>query len=282
MATPITNHTLQKSPSPGISESLPDLLRKWRSYRRLSQPELACAARVSQRSLAAIESGRLLPEKSSLLKIAEALELPLRDRNLLFIAAGYRPIYPERQIDAHELTRSRMMIARVLNNHEPYPAILLDQSWNVLMRNEAAKRILRKCIDENRMSKLSPDGRLNLLRLMFHPDGMRRHIRNWDQAQRAILSRVRCESIAYPGSPSERLLQELLSVSESPQLFELQEEESLAISILEISIEEEVLRLSNMQTVFTAPNDVTLQGLRIELSFPADDSTDALLRDWAT
>jgi len=257
------------------------LLRRWRGLRRKSQLMLALDAQVSQRHLSFIESGRAQPSREMILTIAEALEMPLRGRNEVLGAAGFAPAYPERPLDVSEMTRVREALKRVLDHHEPYPAMVLDQSWNIVMHNVAAKRIIERCIDKAALILLSPDGRLNFMRMMFASNGVRPRVRNWQRSAPILIARLRLEAAAYPGSPSESLFQELLP-SAPPAFIGGADDIPLEPTVpLELEIGDAVLRLFNTLTTFGTPQDVTLQELRIEMSYPADDASDTLLRQWA-
>jgi len=186
------------------------LLADWRHLRRVSQMTLAMDAEISQRHLSFIESGRARPSRETVLTITEALDMPLRARNALLDAAGFAPWYPERPLEEAEMDRARETLRRILEHHEPYPAMVLDQSWNLLIKNDASKRIISHFLDEPAMAQLSPDGRPNFMRMMFHPDGLRPHVRSWARTGPILIGRLRREAAAHPGSPSKSLLRELL------------------------------------------------------------------------
>ena len=265
----------------GERNQLGGLLREWRAVRHASQLTLALDAEISQRHLSFIESGRTAPSRAMVLRLAAALDLPLRARNDLLGAAGYAQVYPERPLGAAEMERVREALGRILAHQEPYPALVLDRAWNIIMRNNAAARILARCVDEAALVRRSPDGRLNFLRVYFDPDGLRRHIRSWDRTGPSLMARLRREAAAYPGSPSEALLRELLPGA-PPAVLPAAGDAALAPTLpLELAIDGGTLRLFNTLTTFGTPQDVTLQELRIEMSFPANDESDALLRRWA-
>ena len=257
------------------------LLADWRRLRRVSQMTLALDAEISQRHLSFIESGRARPSRETVLAITEALDMPLRARNELLDAAGFAAFYPERPLEGAEMDRARETLTRILAHHEPYPAMVLDRSWNILMKNDASKKIISHFLDEAALSQLSPDGRPNFMRTMFHPNGLRPHVRSWARTGPILIGRLRREAAAYPGSPSKSLLRELLQGTPTTFIPGIDDAPLAPTVALELEIGGEVLRLFNTLTTFGTPQDVTLQELRIELSFPADDASDALLRRWA-
>jgi hypothetical protein len=159
--------------------------------------------------------------------------------------------------------------------------MVLDRWWNIIMRNDASCRIIASAVDEAAMAGLSPDRKLNFMRMMFHPDGMRPHVRSWERTAPYLIGRLRREAAAYPGSPSEALLRELLPEARNRSKLHIEDAPLPPTAPLELEIGNAVLRLFNTLTTFGTPQDVTLQELRIEMSFPADEATDDLLRQWA-
>jgi transcriptional regulator with XRE-family HTH domain len=253
-------------------------LSEWRARRRESQLSLALGANVSQRHLSFVETGRAQPSREMVLRLCEALDIPLRARNELFVSAGYAALYPERPVGRTEMQGVREALSRILERHEPYPAFVIDREWRVVMRNDGAARFVSACLDERIVQALSADGGLNLMRMIFEPTQMRPRIRNWVQVGPRLLARLRREAAGDPLSPSWTLLRELAPsvVGGSAE----EDGEALApIVPLEISIDGATLRLFNTITTFGTPQDVGLQELRIELSFPADKKTEAALRD---
>jgi transcriptional regulator with XRE-family HTH domain len=255
------------------------LLRQWRSHRGLSQLALALEANVSQRHLSFVESGRAKPSRDMIARVAGALDLPLRARNDLLLAAGFAPTYAERSLDQAELASVRGILERMLTHHEPYPAMVLDRSWNFVMRNDANRRVVAACLGGAKAELVAPGHENNFLRLMFAENGMRQRILNWQHVRPAMLARVRREARAYPGSPSEALLAQLTAMADGVTEDATSPDPLLPTVPLEIAIEQGfVLRLTNTLTTFGTPQDVSVQELRIEMSFPLDDTTEAYLR----
>jgi transcriptional regulator with XRE-family HTH domain len=184
------------------------MLSEWRATRRLSQLDLALLTGVSQRHISFVESGRAQPSRDIVFKLADGLDLPLRARNDIFLAAGYAPAYPERHLDLTEMKAARDALELILTHHEPYPAIVMDANWNIVMQNGGSTRIIACCLDGGAIRALSPDGQLNFMQLMFSTNGLRPNIMNWAQTRAALLNRLRRESAGDPNSISGKLRQE--------------------------------------------------------------------------
>jgi hypothetical protein len=212
--------------------------------------------------------------------VAEALDMPLRARNDLLSAAGFAAHYPERPLDFDEMKRVRETLTRILD-HEPYPSMVLDHHWNILTKNEASAGIILRCVRWEALTELFPNGQLNFMRLMFDPNGLRTRVRSWEQTAPILVGRLRREAAAYPGSPSEALLAELLPSAPAALRPGLEDVPLAPTVALELDTDEGTLRLFKTLTTFGTPQDVTLQELRIEMSYPIDETSDRLLRQWA-
>jgi transcriptional regulator with XRE-family HTH domain len=253
------------------------LLRHWRAVRAKSQLDLSLDSGVSQRHISFIEGGRSAPSRQMLLNIAQALDVPLRERNALLLAAGYAPMYPEDTWNAPEMQSVTSAIARMLRQHEPYPAVVMDRYWNVLMANDFAPRFFNCFIDMS--ARQEPR---NLLHLMFDPEGMRPFIKNWEDVAKSLIQRVYRESVgrviddktqellstllAYPGTKSDWKSPIVLSaVPVNP-----------AVPVIPLSFmkDDKTLNYFSMVTTVGTPQTVAAQELRIESMFPADDATD--------
>jgi transcriptional regulator with XRE-family HTH domain len=258
------------------------MLRERRQLRQLSQLELALQADMSQRHLSFLESGRARPSREMVLRIAATLALPLRARNELLGSAGFAAVYAERPLAASELKHASEALKRILAHHEPYPAFVLDRAWDIVMTNAAAQGLIARCADNTAIAELSSKQSLNFMRLMFHPRGLRPRVRNWDHIVAVIFARLRREAVASPDSPSATLLNELTPQGGAALLAAI-EDMSLSPTVpLELQTDVGVLRLFNTLTTFGTPQDITLQELRIEMSFPMDEASDQLLRAWAS
>jgi transcriptional regulator with XRE-family HTH domain len=253
------------------------LLRQWRDMRGRSQFELSLDAGVSQRHISFIESGRSVPSRQMLMDIAQALDIPLRERNTLLLAAGYAPIYQETAWDALEMQSVTSALGRILRQHEPFPAVVMDRYWNVLMTNESAPRFFNCFI--NLSARKSPR---NMLHLMFDPEGMRPFIANWEDVAKSLIQRVYRESVGRViDEKTQELLSELLACPsvqtewKAPHALNATPA-TRTMPVIPISFvkDDEVLSYFSMVTTVGTPQTIAAQELRIECMFPADDVTE--------
>ena len=254
---------------------LGNLLRYWRDVRGVSQLDLSLEAGISQRQISFIESGRSVPGRDTLLILAQTLDVPLRERNALLLAAGYAPMYSEAPWNAQEMHSVVRALERVVRQHEPFPAIVMDRHWNVLMTNDAAPRFFGHFVD-----MAAREGPRNMLHLMFDPQGMRPFVADWDNVARSLLQRVHRESVGHVvDGTTQHLLDELLAYPDVPRDWKTHQITSSAPSMPVIPLnfvsEGAVLRYFSMVTTVGAPQNVAAQELRLESMFPADDETEA-------
>jgi transcriptional regulator with XRE-family HTH domain len=173
------------------------LLKQWRSQRGYSQLDLAITSQVSQRHISFLESGRAKPSREMVLQLAEVLEIPLRQQNLMLTAAGFAPIQAETDLLAPEMAAIRKALDFMLRQQEPYPAIVVDRYWNLLLTNNAATRLLTTFIPPTQLqTHFLQDGKINLMRAMFHPQGLRPFVVNWEDFSGHLLQRLHREAIA--------------------------------------------------------------------------------------
>jgi transcriptional regulator with XRE-family HTH domain len=248
-------------------------LSEWRAVRRLSQLDLAMLTGISQRHISFVESGRAQPSRDMILRLADGLDLPLRARNDLLLAAGYAPAYLERRLELAEMQAARQALEMILRHHEPYPAIVMDAGWNIVMQNAAASRIVTRCVAADALRLLFPDGVVNFMKLMFSASGLQPHVVNWTQTRTVLLNRLRREAGGRPDSPSETLRRKFASGVPTADELVFQDESPDSMFSLELRIGNARLRLFNTFTTFGTPQDVSLQELRIDMSFPADEAT---------
>jgi transcriptional regulator with XRE-family HTH domain len=252
-------------------------LSELRTRRRESQLSLALAANISQRHLSFVESGRTLPSRDMVVRLCDALDVPLRARNELLVSAGYAALYTERSLDLMGMDSVRDALHRMVSHHEPFPAFVVDRTWRVVMNNAGATRLVSACFDDATLRSLSRDGALNLMRMMFEPSQMRPRIRNWDMVGPRLLARLRNEARGDPNSPSMALLKELGPSVDGSLGGEGHDRLELPIVPVELGVGGATLRLFNTITTFGTPQDVGLQELRIEMSYPLDAETRAFL-----
>lgn len=249
------------------------VLRTWRLRRRLSQLDLALAADVSARHISFVETGRSAPSRSMVLRLADALAVPARDRNDLLMAAGLAPAYPERTLDHPDLAAVRAGLDRVLAAHEPFPCVAVDRQWDVVATNAAAGVLL---------DGVSPTllERPNALRIALHPEGLAPRIANLGQWRHHLLARLRREVHAGGSSTLRQLLAELESYPGPPEIASA----PAAVAVeLEIRTAASVsLRLLSTVTTFGTALDPTAAELSMETFLPADDATAAALVCLAT
>jgi transcriptional regulator with XRE-family HTH domain len=247
------------------------LLKDWRARRGKSQLDLSLDTGVSQRHISFVESGRSVPSRVRLLDLADALDVPLRERNTLLLAAGYAPIFSEAAWDEPEISCVSNALKRLLRQHEPFPAFVMDRYWNVLMTNEAAPRFFGRFIDLDAHPKPR-----NLLRLTFDPSGLRPFIANWEEASRGLLARVYRESVGRSlDGKTKALLVELMSFPDV-KAERTAPNASDSLPVIPLAFAKGGERLSYFSIVATvgAPQAVAAQELRIESLFPADEATE--------
>jgi transcriptional regulator with XRE-family HTH domain len=248
------------------------LLRHWRDMRGRSQLDLSLDSGVSQRHISFIESGRSVPGRQTLLDIAQALDIPLRDRNTLLLAAGYAPIYSEGAWNAPEMQSVTNALVRILRQHEPFPAMVMDRYWNVLMTNDAARRFFNCFID-----MAARKGPRNLLRLMFDPEGMRPFVANWEDVAKSLFQRVHRESV---GRVIDERTKELMAALLAYPDAKTEWKNPIALSAIPVIPvgfvkDGKLLNYFSMVTTVGTPQTIAAQELRIECMFPADEATEA-------
>jgi transcriptional regulator with XRE-family HTH domain len=262
-----TPHVLNDRPSVG------GLIREWRQRRRLSQLDFAVEAEISSKHLSFLETGRSLPSREMLLHLADLLEVPLRERNAMLIAAGFAPIFSERPLTDPALQAARNAIEQVLKGHEPYPALAIDRHWTLVASNAAVAPFLAGIAPE----LVKPP--LNVLRLSLHPDGLAPRIVNLAEWRAHLFARLKRQIDVSADRVLIELLDELAgypaptSTGREPRV-----DASAVVVPLRLAAGGAVLSFLSTTTVFGTPIDVTLSELAIEAFFPADEPTAAALR----
>lgn len=252
------------------------LLRRSRQGRGWSQMALAERADTSTRHLSFMETGRALPSREMVLRLADRLAVPLRERNAWLVSAGYAPMYPQRPLDDPALAAGRAAIDLVLRAHEPYPALALDRHWHAVAMNRAVAPLLAGLPAQ----LLAPP--VNVLRLSLHPQGMAPRIANLGQWRHHLLSRLRALAEGSGDAVLSALLDELHTYPVPPhEPVSLEGEHAGLVVPLRLHTNAGPLNFISTTTVFGTPVDVTLQELAIETFFPADEATAQVLRQWA-
>ena len=260
-------------------EGFPRLLRDWRQKRRWSQLELALTSGVSQRHISFLESARANPSRAMILQLSEALEVPLRERNLWLMAAGFAPIYRQRTLDDPQMAQVMGAVRMMLAAHEPYPALALDRAWNVLVSNRAFEA-LTALLGADIWERIG-GGTHNLMRLFFHPQGIRPLVTNWAAVGPLLWQRAAREAHALGGGDMQAVLDDLSPFQEPEILWSGMD--SALLPVAPFMLAAGALRISLFAVIatFGTAQDVTTDELRIETLFPADAETEALLRQMA-
>ena|SRR5215207_4021178 len=244
------------------------LLREWRAARRLSQLELALEANVSARHLSFVETGKSQPSREMVARLAETLDVPLRERNAMLIAAGYAPDFAATSLEAPELAQVRRAIDAIVAHQEPYPAFVVNRHWDVVATNRAAVRVA-----EYLRGGSAHD---NMLRQFFDPADLRAAVVNWEEVAGDLLRHLHQEIASVPSDARARaLLDEMLRYPGVPARWATREVGSAPPPLLTVEFRrgDERLRFFSAITTFGTPRNVTLDELRIECAFPADDGT---------
>jgi transcriptional regulator with XRE-family HTH domain len=251
------------------------LLRRWRQSRRMTQEGLALAADSSTRHLSCLETGRAQPSREMVLRLAEHLQIPLRDQNTLLLAAGFAPAFQERPLA--ELEAAKIAMDKVLHAHKPYPAFALDRHWKVVLSNNALQQLYEGCDPD----LLRPP--VNAVRLILHPLGMGPRIINFIEWRAHTITVLRQQLEAQADPVIQALLEEVMdypvpqggmaaATSEGPQRY---------ATPLQIATRLGTVSFFNTTTIFGTPTDVTLSELALEMLFPADEATAMIVKAMA-
>ena len=253
-----------------------DHIREWRQRRRMSQMDLALEADISTRHLSFLETGRSQPSREMVLHLAEKLDLPLRERNIMLVSAGYAPVYSQRSLDDPALGSARQAVDLVLKGHDPYPALAVDRHWSLVAANDA----LFPLVGDVDPALLKPP--VNVLRLSIHPAGLARRIVNFTEWRNHLVARLRHQVDVTGDAFLAGLIEELRAypIPDGAVRGPVPAQDYAGVVVpLKLASQEGVLTLFSTTTVFGTPVDVTLSELAIEAFFPADPETaDALRR----
>lgn len=261
------------------------LLRERRKGQGCSQMSLAADAGLSQRHLSFLESAKARPSRAMVLQLAEALALPLRERNRWLIAAGFAPLFAERPLHSPDMAPVQQALSLLLKQQEPYPAAVVDAAWNVLQANAATERLLRLIAPAGDLAALwrrvCGDAPPNLMKLTFHPEGLRPYIQNLDELGPGLITRAIREARESPAAAE--VLETVLAYPGIPPRWRLAELWTPLAPVLptRLGFGEASLSFITMLCSFGTPLDLTADSLRVECLFPADAFTEAFLKQTA-
>ncbi len=264
--------------NPNTVRHMGDYLREWRQRRRLSQLDLALEADISTRHLSFLETGRSQPSREMVLLLAEKLDMPLRERNIMLVSAGYAPVYSERSLDDPALASMRQAVDLVLKGHDPYPALAVDRHWSLVAANEA----LMSLVVDVDPALLKPP--VNVLRLSMHPAGLARRVVNFTEWRDHLIARLNHQVDITGDAFLSDLVQELRAYPTPDTAARgrgAKHDYAGVVVPLRLTTGEGVLTLFSTTTIFGTPVDVTLSELAIEAFFPADPETAQALRRMA-
>ncbi len=256
-------------PEGGRVGAVGTLLKHWRGTRRMSQAQLAADAEISTRHLSFLETGRSQPSRQMLLILGSALDMPLRERNALLGAGGFTPAYTQIGLSDPEMAQVKRALDFILERHEPFPAVVLDHAWNLLGANGGAAQFMGWSGPSNSTG--------NLMEALFDPTQLRPHVVNFDVLAPMMLARIRRE--ADQSDASARLLDRLLAFPGVADQVSLRTPD-LVVPVIYEKDGQRVSLFSTLTTLGT-PTDITLQEIRIETFFPADEASEAFLRQAA-
>jgi transcriptional regulator with XRE-family HTH domain len=260
------------------------LLRRWREARHLSQLDLALDANVSARHISFLETGRAAPSREMVVSLSNVLDVPLRERNLLLLAAGYAPIYGETSLDDPRMAQVRTVLEIILKTNEPRSAYAHDRHWNVVMANAAFVRFLTMVLGKTPEGlspmQVSTSARVNVLHLLFDPNGLRKFIVNWEASAKALLNEAYRRLAWARDDTLRKLITDILSYPGIPSRWrepDLEARQELILP-MELNLDGKIARMFSTVTSVATPNDVTLQELHVEVFYPADAETETTLR----
>ncbi|MGZ5874696.1 MAG: helix-turn-helix domain-containing protein [Bradyrhizobium sp.] len=252
-------------------------LRWWRQHRAISQLDLAGRAGISQRHLSFLELGRASPSREMVIRLADALGVPLRQHNALLTAAGFAPVWRQTDLAAPELGDVSRALDYMLGQQEPFPAVAVDRHWNLLRTNSGAVRLV-----EFLVGPLAPDTPVNLADALVGPDVLRPHLLNWAQVVRYFIRSVEADAAADGTPETAALCERLLGYQGVREAVSAPQADAAATPVLPMHFRkgETDLRLFTTIATLGTPQDITLQELRVECFFPMDERTASVLRGW--
>jgi transcriptional regulator with XRE-family HTH domain len=255
-------------------------LKSWRAARNVSQLQLSLAAGVSQRHISWLETGRSRPSRSMVLQLAEALDVPLRERNGLLGAAGFAELYREHDLGAAHMEAVRGALEVMLAGHEPYPCLVVDRLWNIVMLNRGAERLfsLAGSLDEI-WREIGAGERPNIALLTLHPRGFKPLIANFDAIAESFVVRIKRDMARYASAETRQEYRALLALLSDYEVGEGDGPQALLPALtIDLMLGERMLRLLSVVSTFGTPQDITTDELRIESFFPGDAASREFLQ----
>jgi len=262
------------------------LLRRWREARHLSQLDLALDAEVSARHISFLETGRAEPSREMLLMLSNVLDIPLRERNFLLLAAGFAPVYGETSLDDPRMTQVRAAVEVILKSNEPRSALAHDRHWNIVMANQAFIRFVTMTLGKEPAGlvplQVSTAPRLNVLHLLFDTNGFRKVIVNWEPIAKSLLNEAYRRLAWARDDALKNLITEILSYPGVPPRWREPDLEAPHELILpmELKLDGKSARMFSTVTTVATPHDVTLQELHVEVFYTADAETESVLQTY--
>jgi transcriptional regulator with XRE-family HTH domain len=235
--------------------------------------DLALEVSSTQRHVSFVESGRTQPSRAMVLRLARALDVPVRERNQLLLAAGYAPLYREAGLASEAAAYVRLAVERILEGHEPYPAVVMDRHWNVVTTNSAADAFFGWLLGDRQ-----PEQPVNVIRLMFDPQGLRPFVNNWEEVAEALIQRIHREAVGgFPDAETTDLLELALGYPGVPSEWQTPDFRTTPAPVIPVHWRKGTLALSYFSTITTlgTAQDAMLEEIRIENFFPADETTAA-------
>lgn len=261
------------------AQNFKHICRQWRKFRKLSQLDLALAANVSQRHVSWLETGRSHPSRDMVERLSDAMDIPLRERNILLKAAGYAAAYSETELEEPIMAPVLDALNQMLQHHDPLPALVVDRYWNVKKTNQAADQLLSIGGDPHILQEqMGTAGELNLALLTLHPQGLRPYIANWDQVLPSIIRRLRSESLASGDLSIQEQFSRYIELAAPAENSEPSSVSLLPVLPLELNVNGIELSLFSIISTFGTPQDITTDELRIEMFYPTNIQTEQFFR----
>ena len=259
-----------------MDSGFPGRLRAWRQKRRLSQLDLALSSGVSQRHVSFLESGRANPSRNMILQLSETLDVPLRDRNDWLTAAGFAPLFRTRPLEDPQMVQVLSAVRMILAAHEPFPAVAMDRAWNVRMSNRPFDLLSGMLGDD--VWERTGGGPRNLMRLFFHPQGIRPLVTNWAAVGPLIWRRAQREAEMLGGQEMKAVLADLAPHQDAEVLWSAADTALVPVLPFNMLVGDQAISMFAIIATLGTAQDVTADELRIETLFPADPQSEALFR----